>query len=204
MQNKESRALVLYAPVGRYDVIEPIHPSLRYEEILSTKNEKARMEKYLVWKLLKKAVNEHLKLDFDNLTFTKTANGQWICPDFHFSLSHTECIVCVAVSFSEIGVDIEPVRSIRREMALRYLTDGEKKTYDSLASDAASRFFLETWVKKEADLKRRGADRLVPTRTESDCIGAQLYTVELNGMEYLIAVSADPNERNEIRYTEEI
>ena len=204
MEDREKSTLVLYAALDSVDITEPIHPPFRYEEILSAKNEKTRMEKYFVWKLLKKTVDEHLKLDFDNLTFTKTANGQWICPDFHFSLSHTDGAVCVAVSIAEIGVDIEPLRPIRSELATRYLTDREREIYDGLPSDSASRFFIETWVKKEADLKRRGADKLVPAKTESDAIDAELFTVGINGTDYLIAVAADPNEKNEIQFTEEI
>ena len=124
--------LVMYAPTYECDTSLPLVPSERQQEIARCKNDKVRREKYLVWKLLERAVTERFKLDFANLKFTKSANGQWVCPDLFFSLSHTDGAVCVAISDKPVGVDIEKVRPLRTEILERALTQSEREYAHSL------------------------------------------------------------------------
>ena len=152
-------AIVLCAPVVDADISVPLYPNDRYNEVLACKNRMVMTEKYLVWKLLEKVVTERLRLNFDNLKFTKTDNGQWVCPDLHFSLSHADGLLCVAVSDEPIGVDVEAVKRIRPEIEARILTDREREFIRSATGEERDKYLLESWVKKESIFKKNGGNQ---------------------------------------------
>ena len=79
----------------------------RNEEIENVKNLEVKKQKYWVWKVLELAIIRDLKLNPDNVQFTKDKYGKWSCPNFKFSLSHTKNVAVVAISNDEVGVDIE-------------------------------------------------------------------------------------------------
>ena len=195
--------LVMYAPVRRVDTSVPLYPIERYSEILRSKNERVRAEKYLVWKLLEKAVTDCFNLEFTNLQFTKTANGKWICPDFYFSLSHTDGLVCVAVSKCTVGIDVEIVHDISDRVAGRILTDRERKKMESAPIEERNDFLLRAWVNKESIFKKRGDVALLPSTIETEDAEATVEKVTVDGRPYIISVCCNGNEIL-YEYTEEI
>ena len=195
--------LVLYAPSAKADLIAPVFPKERYDEILSCSSVSLRREKLAVWKLLEKAVKEHINLDFANLNFTKTPNGKWICPEFHFSLSHSGDIVAVAVSGKPVGVDVQKFRPIREGLAERILTEGELLALASLPSDKRNEFILSAWAGKESAFKKDGGECLTPRKREGR--GASISFFEYGAEKYVLAVTQEDSKENiEIRFTEEI
>lgn len=197
------KTLVLYASLHSVDTTAPLYPDERYREILTAKNGRVKCEKYLVWKLLEAAVTMGSNLKFANLQFTKTANGKWICPDFYFSLSHSDGVVCAAISNAPIGVDVESMKEIKHSLADKILTESEQGKMASLPESDRSRFILDAWVKKESIFKMQGGASLLPMRTESSHPEVKTYTVEVNVREYLLSV-ASKNDNIEIIYTEEL
>lgn len=204
MPERKIDTLVAYAPIQDADITVPLYPYERYREVLSCKNEKAKQEKYLVWKLLEKAVVDMINLDFANLRFVKTDNGQWICPDFYFSLSHTDGLVCVAVSDSPIGVDVELVRKINTGLGRKILTERELLLMSELPPDKKNRYLIESWVKKESVFKKNGGEKLLPNRMETSEYSTKLTSIEISGREYVISASVDNCEKIEFKYMEEI
>ena len=204
MPERKIDTLVAYAPIQDADITVPLYPYERYREVLSCKNEKAKQEKYLVWKLLEKAVVDMINLDFANLRFVKTDNGQWICPDFYFSLSHTDGLVCVAVSDSPIGVDVELVRKINTGIGRKILTERELLLMSELPPDKKNRYLIESWVKKESVFKKNGGEKLLPNRMETSEYSTKLTSIERSGREYVISASVDNCEKIEFKYMEEI
>ena len=186
------------------DMSTPLYPSERHKEVVGCKNEGAKQEKYLVWKLLEKVVVDNLNLDFANIKFTKTANGKWICPDFYFSLSHADGLVCVAISNSEVGLDAEVVREINAGLKTRILTDEELSCMCGLPSSEQNSFLLESWVKKESIFKKSGGKMLMPNRITTAEYHTELHYVELDGCQYVISVSCDPDNEIEFKHMEEI
>lgn len=68
-----------------------------------------------------------------------------------FNISHTKKYICIAISSSEVGVDIEnSSRQIRKSLFKKVLTDEE------IAIINNDEDFLKCWVKKEAYLKMIG------------------------------------------------
>lgn len=196
--------LVMYAPVTDSDMTEPLVPSERQREVEGCKNERARREKYLVWKLLKKAAEQGLNLDFDNVKFTKTEFGQWISPDFFFSLSHSDGAVCVAVSRAAVGVDIEKVRALKPSLHERFLSEDELRCASLLSENERNSFFLDAWVKKESIFKMRGGKSLLPRSIDTAKCDATVEHVSVHGEEYLISLACQDKVKYEIIYTEEI
>jgi len=74
--------------------------------------------------------------------------------DIFFSCSHCKTAAACAVSKSEIGVDIEPVREVRRAVIKRVCLENELLIIDKSADPAEK--FIEIWTKKEAYAKFTG------------------------------------------------
>ena len=203
MPENKAFTLVSYARLKDTDISAPLYPHERDDEVNGCKNETARREKYLVWKLLEKVVESRLNLDFANLQFTKTPNGKWICPNFHFSLSHTDGLVCVAVSDREVGVDIETVHDINDGLKGRILTEKETLYFNGLDTSDRQRFLLESWVKKESIFKRSGGKMLMPNGIETSEHHTELAYVDFDGSSYVISVATDHSEI-EFKHMEEI
>ena len=195
--------LVIYAPITDAATSAPLYPPERQAEIDRCKNDRTRREKYLVWKLLERAVSERFNLDFANLKFTKSENGQWSCPEFCFSLAHTDGAVCVAVSSSPVGVDIEKVAPVREGLYSRVLTDSEREELLRLPEGEGALFFLETWVKKESLFKRDGGECLAPRSRDTLSSDAITERVTVGDSDYLIGLAAK-NENYKICYMEAI
>ena len=204
MPYTDSGTLVMYAPIREADMSVPLVPDERQREVERCKNERTRREKYLVWKLFEKAVRERFNLDFANLKFTKSENGQWLCPDFYFSLSHTDGAVCVAVSTKPVGVDIEKKREVREGLYARMLTECEREYILTLPSGERCDFFLSSWVRKESLFKRDGGSCLMPAHRETLDSDTRLLRVKIADGEYFIGLANTENEKYEIIYTEEL
>ena len=68
-----------------------------------------------------------------------------------FNISHTNgCVVC-ATSDSEIGVDVEKIRSINLNISRKICTPYEQKLFNQ--SSNKSNFLLKIWTKKESYVK---------------------------------------------------
>ena len=130
-----------------------------------------------------------LSLNFANINFTKTENGKWICPDFHFSLSHSDGAVCVAISGRPIGVDIEKIRPIKQALASKLLTARELDGMAKMPENERGRFLLESWVKKESIFKKDGGVALMPNRTEVSDHNTVLKSLRIGEDEYIISVA---------------
>ena len=188
---KNHSARVYYAPIPDRAAGVDILPKERLKEIESVASSRVRREKYFVWKLLEYALKDAFNLEIANLQFTKKANGKWICPDVCFSLSHTDGALCVAVSHSSVGVDIEEVKSLREGLSEKILTDGESDVFRLLPECERGEQLLKLWCEKEAIFKSLDRDALMPKTIETKDYTTHTERVTLNGREYLIAVCAE-------------
>ena len=195
---------MIYAPIKDADTSVPLHPVHRHIEILECKSDKTKAEKYLVWRLLEHAVKNYTSLDFANLQFAKTDTGKWMCPELHFSLSHTDGLVCVAISDEPIGVDAEAVRSVRPELASRILTDKERMLFECEPESGRSEHLLKSWVTKESIFKRGDGTALLPNRIEAAEHPTAIRRVTVGTQEYLISVCHTNAHKIEFNYVEEI
>ena len=77
-------------------------------------------------------------------------------PSVRFSLSHTSRLGALAVSANdELGLDIEEIRPIEREVA-RSLSEREQKELAAMQANEWLLAFYHCWTRKEAILKAEG------------------------------------------------
>ena len=185
--------LYVYTAAIPTDVgVEAVFPSSRSEEIFACGSDKTKKEKYCAWKLLEYALFHAFGKRIEEIAFAKSAQGKWTCDFCHFSLSHSENAVAVALSDSPIGIDIEQIKPVknREKVAKKILTEAELEEYQRLSINEtqANAFLLEIWTKKESVFKRGGIASFIPNRI---CSGETTQTkkVFLADKEYFLSVT---------------
>lgn len=101
-------------------------------------------------------------------------------PEFHFNISHTKDAVAVAISGSEVGIDIEAIRKeVHTGIIEKYFTTDEKE----YIGNSIERF-TEIWCCKEAYLKCLGSGindiGILRALNVLDCPDAKFSRYEIN------------------------
>ncbi len=104
---------IFYVDISKYELNSKDFDSLflaRKEYVKSIKDEKRKKQSLLVWKLLEFAISSIYGVVETNFY---AENGKWVDRNglIKFSLSHSNNIVAVGVSDTEIGVDVEMISS---------------------------------------------------------------------------------------------
>jgi 4'-phosphopantetheinyl transferase len=80
-----------------------------------------------------------------------------------FNLSHSKSFALLAVGLdSEVGVDVEDIRPIERDVATRFFSPSEIASMASLDGEAWFDAFYRCWTRKEAILKVEGMGLTIP------------------------------------------
>lgn len=74
----------------------------------------------------------------------------------HFSISHTNSHIAIALHDKEIGIDIENTRKCNLNLAKRYFHQEEYNYLSSLPQEEQDEAFTKIWTLKEAYLKCTG------------------------------------------------
>ena len=110
------------------------------------------------------------------------------CDDLFFSVSHSGRCVAIAVDETEVGLDVEQIRTKDIEkFSRRFFSSGEQAYMDSSMDKPSA--FTEIWTRKEAYLKCKGtgiAEDLTAFDTVSDELSECLHTVSLG--DYILSV----------------
>ena len=109
-------------------------------------------------------LQEVLRTDWNcpEVVIEKTALGKPYIhgrEDLHVSLSHTDGLVCCAVSKQPVGVDCEPLRTVPQRVLQRVCTPLELEAIPN-APDPEMRA-LALWTLKESISKKRGVGMFV-------------------------------------------
>ena len=171
---------------------EPIFPPKRQAEIVACASEKARREKYFAWRLLLSAIEQRLGVDPRQLQFTKSEQGKWLCDGVHFSLSHSDNLVCVALSNQPVGVDVEPIRTLKtQDFALKILSEQELAAYHATKENEQSAYLLRAWTRKESLFKRLDKSGFFSSNPK-DLQGFVVEkTLQVGDLSFALAVAAD-------------
>ncbi|MGH8335418.1 MAG: 4'-phosphopantetheinyl transferase family protein [Gammaproteobacteria bacterium] len=82
-----------------------------------------------------------------------------------FNLSHSGDMAMLAVSANrEVGVDIERIRNVERDLAARFFSSEEVRYLDALPADGWLGGFFRIWTRKEAVVKALGCGLSVDPR----------------------------------------
>jgi phosphopantetheine--protein transferase-like protein len=61
--------------------------------------------------------------------------------------------VCVAVSRASIGVDVEKIQPLKRDIAEKILSKAERVEYENLSVEDKTAYLIKAWTKKESLFK---------------------------------------------------
>jgi 4'-phosphopantetheinyl transferase len=91
-----------------------------------------------------------------------------------FNLSHSKSIALLAVTLdSEVGVDVEDVRPIERDVAKRFFSPAEVASLSLLDGEEWLHGFYRCWTRKEAILKVEGVGLRIPLNSFDVSISAR-------------------------------
>ena len=180
-------------------VMEKLFSEERNREIEEIRNERARLEKYSVFKLLEKAVSEELGISPNEAKIYKNENRRWTSPYFDFSLSHSKGAVVVAISGMRVGVDIEALTGNERTgVAKKYLSESEYAEYEALRGEEKEIYFLSKWTAKEALFKSKNEAQFLPSEVIAANEEVVTQTVDIDGEKYVLSVASE-NENIQIK-----
>lgn len=110
---------------------------------------------------LRQILARYLALRADAIRFSYGDHGKPTLSRYQsapfFNLSHSGEFAAVAVTHcGEVGIDIEQIRPVGGEIALRFFTEGEKATLALHSGREWLEAFYKCWTRKEAVLKAHG------------------------------------------------
>ena len=176
---------VYIARIPDFVEIGEVFPFERNIEIQECKNEEKKKEKYSAWKLLQFAIEKEVGEKIENIQFAKDKNGKWKCDKCYFSLSHSACVVAVAISYDSVGVDIEKNREIKTPIYKKILSDSEIKEMEQ-AQDK-NEYILKKWTQKESVFKEQ--EKQDYNLKKADTKNSKTFTILQNNIEYFVSVA---------------
>ena len=160
----------------------------RNKEINSCGAEKVRIEKYCVFKLLEYALERTFGLKMPKIKLNKNKAGRWECPDCYLSLSHTDNIVCVALSRKPVGVDVESSNAKKEQaFANKILTNAELDEYNQ-AIDKQT-YLSEKWSQKESIFKTLDKPNFLPNTIETKEYTTKVEKIDAFDKNFMLAVA---------------
>ena len=115
--------------------------------------------------LARKLISGEENIGFEKISIVTDDNGKPYAENskLHFSISHSDELVCAVVSDKKVGVDAEKIHDVRTSLTKRVCTERElayiygyvpsdEETENTLFYDSLVRFF-EIWTFKEAYFK---------------------------------------------------
>ncbi len=158
------------------------------EQYLSAKNHNRKNEILLSQGFAKETISKEFGTDKKDLIFSVTEKGKPFCkshPEIHFSLSHCENFIVLAISHNEIGIDIEKLKTPSDKLVNRVCCENEISLINS--TENKNIIFTEIWTRKEAYLKAigTGIDRNL---SEIDTTANSLNFITEKYEDYIISV----------------
>lgn len=118
---------------------------------------------------LRRLLGSYLERPPESLTFREAEGGKpaLVLDDsdapLRFNLSHSKNIALLAVALEmAVGVDVENVRPIERDVANRFFSPREVASMTPLEGEAWLDAFYRCWTRKEAVLKGEGLGLRIP------------------------------------------
>lgn len=176
---------VYIARIPDFVEIGEVFPFERNIEIQACKNKEKKKEKYCAWKLLELALKTELNEDIKNIKFAKDKNGKWECDKCYFSLSHSACVVAVAISYESVGVDIEKNRAIKTPIYKKILSDSEMQEMGK--AENKNEYLIKKWTQKESVFKEQ--EKQEYNLKKADTKNSKTFTILQNNSEYFVSVA---------------
>jgi phosphopantetheinyl transferase len=178
---------VYIASVSRFSSFNDL-PKYAKKELKATKNEALANQKRSAYGLLEYAVQNSFKQSLNLKSMFKDERGKPHMGEYCFSISHTNELVCVAVSRENVGVDIEELKfhPTLEKAKERILNENEHET---VLSDEEA---LTLWTKKEAIYKFNDSIKsFIPKEIDTTKYQTKSQRIIFEDKEFLLSVSAN-------------
>ena len=150
--------MVYYADPRAFDDallqrLTPLLPPEKQTAIQTIKHPPAKQQTVLAWAVLVFALREN-GYELPALFQSETGKPYFADLPLHFNLSHTDTLVCAALSASPVGVDAQTLTTASDAVVRRVLSAGEQQLL--AAADDKAALFTRFWTQKEAYAKQTG------------------------------------------------
>ena len=160
-------------------------PKYAKHEINACKNESLKNQKRAMYGLLAYAIKGTYGKSLNLKNLSKDERGKPRLKDYFVSFSHTDELVCVAVSKVNIGVDIEMVKEHKALDPLKNHVISENEKAQSLKE------LLAIWTKKEAIYKLDDSiEKYIPSKINSNDYNTKTVSLFLGEDEYLVSLAS--------------
>ena len=133
--------------------LTPLLPPEKQTAIQKIKHPPAKKQTVLAWAVLVFALREN-GYELPALLHSQTGKPYFEDLPLQFNLSHTDTLVCAALSASPVGVDAQTLTTASDAVVRRVLSVGEQQLL-AKADDKAA-LFTRFWTQKEAYAKQTG------------------------------------------------
>lgn len=128
-------------------------------------------------------------------------------PDIHFSLSHSGNMAVLAISDSEVGIDVQERRGYQERVAKRFYHESEIAVIEAISDPAEkANCFYQMWTAKEAyikftgkgmgqDLRSFGADLANERILEEGKEVALCKTIRMESNDYFCSLVCDKKQQ---------
>lgn len=131
----------------------PLLPEEKRTAIAKIVHLPTRRQSITAWALLLYALRTKSR-KMPPLAFTETGKPYFAGSDLHFNLSHTDTLVCAALSKKPVGVDVQTLTAPSDGVIRRVLSEMEQRLLRR--SDDPAALFTRFWTQKEAYAKWTG------------------------------------------------
>ena len=152
---------IYYADPAAFDdtvlrQVTPLLPPEKQRPIATIRHLPSRRQATLAWALLVWALRlQNPDTALPPLSFTETGKPFFSAGTPQFNLSHTDTLVCAALSDRPVGVDAQTLLVPSVGVAKRVLSSAELSLLNAAENRAA--VFTALWTQKEAFVKQTGA-----------------------------------------------
>lgn len=138
--------------------------------------------------ILRHLLSHYLQIKPENIIFSYGKHGKPFLKnvDLHFNVSHSEDMAVFAFANSEVGVDIEKIKTFKEDVAKRFFNHNEYQQLMQLPKEEQLEGFYQIWSKKEAFIKLIGTGVFVSLQSFSVDARSQLQKIVWNEKEYFI------------------
>ena len=165
---KTNKCDIYFSKIPTDVSVAEVFPPERNKEMLGVNNETVKREKYWGWKTLEYALFRSFGYKLQDLTFSKSKNGKWLCDKCFFSISHSNGYVAVAVSNMEVGIDMEGIDAFLEKCNDESFFKGMVKHVvgkkEPMPQDPTE--LLKVWTQKESAFKCKGKKAFCPTKIQ--------------------------------------
>lgn len=163
----------------------------RLEKIKKSSNNLFKKEQLGSSLLLNDILENYFFMDTTKVEYIYNEFGKPYIKDsnLYFSLSHSNGVIALAVSKEEIGLDIELIKDVKDNLALKVMNEAEYNIYKGLSKNDKISYFYEVWTSKEAYVKKLGsALTLNPSNINIDT-DVILKNINISNSQYMIALT---------------